>query len=234
MNNRKEEFFSLIKDFEKHGVLKNFIIIGSWAKVIYMENYPIKKALLNTVDIDFTLIDPKGSFEVSVNRILIKNEYRPEHTVFSKSITYFPDSENKQLKIDFLCPFKRNVLEPKNVKGLNIIVTPLTYQDILVNNSIELPYLGISIKVPSPEVWAIHKIAISRLRKGSSINENMKAKKDLVDTEALVDYFGRKVLDNYAEENFSGKFLKLYKLGMKKFSEPEYINENELDKGMEF
>ena len=234
MKELQDEFFLLLKSFEESKILDKFIVIGSWAKEIYMENIPIRRTLIKTLDIDFTLINPKGQYSVSVNDLLRVHEYKPELTIHSKSITYFPASESKKLKIDFLCPFTRNVTEPTNISGLNIVVTPLKYQDILVNNTILLPYKGMSVKVPSPEIWTIHKMAISQLRQGDRLHRLMKSRADLVSTRELVEHFSEEKLNAIVEERFLGKFLKLYQDGMEEFKDMELDMEKDLETGMEF
>jgi len=233
MKKLQEEFFLLLKSFEESKILDKFIVIGSWAKEIYMENIPIRRSIIKTLDIDFTLIDPKGKYRTSVNNLLKVHEYKPEFTIHSKSITYFPSSELNKLKIDFLCPYTRKITEPTNISGLDIVVTPLKYQDILVNNIIELPYKGLTIRVPSPEIWTIHKISISQQRAGDRLQRISKEQSDLESTKEMVEYFGFGKLESIAEERFKGKFLKYYKEGMEKLKSREIDLEIDFDNGIE-
>ena len=42
----------------------------------------------------------------------------------------------------------------------------LRYMDILLNNSTSVDYLGMSLTVPFPEAYVIHKMVINNQRKG--------------------------------------------------------------------
>lgn len=227
MKKLQEEFFILLKSFDEVKILDKFIVIGSWAKEIYMENFQIRRSIIKTLDIDFSLIDPKGFYKISVNDLLNKHEYKPELTIHSKSITYFPASESNKLKIDFLCSFTRKITEPTNISGLDIVVTPLKYQDILIDNIVELPYKGLTIRVPSPEIWTIHKISISQQRVGDRLHRIAKEKSDLESTKEMIDFFGSGKLDSIAEKKFKGKFLKFYKEGMGKLKSREIDLDND-------
>ncbi len=117
MEKLQEEFHLLLKSFDQAKILDKFIIIGSWAKEIYMENFPIRRSMIKTLDIDFSLIDPKGFYQISVNDLLKVHEYKPELTIHSKSITYFPATESNKLKIDFFGSGKLDSIAEERFKG---------------------------------------------------------------------------------------------------------------------
>ncbi len=234
MESLKKEFRELLMEFDKIGLLDEFTVIGSWAKEIYMENLPIKSSIIKTLDIDFALNNPKSPFTTSLNNLLLMMEYKPALTIHSKSVTYFPSSENRELNIDFLCSYSRKITEPTNIPGLNIVVTPLKYQDILIKNSVSFPYMGLTVKVPKPEIWTIHKISISQQRQGTKDQKLNKSMADLDSTRDLIDYFGLDKLNQFAEENFKGKFLNYYSEGIEKLKEMGLGIEQELDHGFDF
>ena len=229
MDKLQEEFLLLLKNFDRAKILDKFIVIGSWAKEIFMKNFPIRRSIIKTLDIDFSLINPKAFYHTSVNELLITYQYKPELTIHSKSITYFPATESNNLKIDFLCPYSRKITGPTNISGLDIVVTPLKYQDILVDNIVELPYRGLTVKVPSPEIWTIHKISISQQRIGHRLHRIAKEKSDLESTKEMIDFFGSGTLDSIAEERFKGRFLKFYEEGMQKLKSSEIDPDGDLN-----
>jgi hypothetical protein len=90
----------------------------------------------------------------------------------------------------------------------------------LLQNTETLKYKGISVTVPKPEYWAIHKIAISQLRKGE--NSKLKMMKDLTGARVIVNFIGEsKIL--IISKQFKGKFLKLFQKGWEIFTNPESL-----------
>jgi hypothetical protein len=91
-----------------------------------------------------------------------------------------------------------------------IVVVPLPFQKILIENSMILIYREISVRVPRPEIWAVQKIAISQLRTGK--DRKLKMIKDLEGAGIVIQSIGEKAVIIEAQK-FSGKFASLFKKG---------------------
>ncbi|UCH98668.1 MAG: hypothetical protein JSV88_12265 [Candidatus Aminicenantes bacterium] len=164
---------------------------------------------------DFSVARPHDISKISSPSIhVILNElgYMPHFSIIDKAEKYIPalESTGKNLNIEFLCDPGRHTKEPYKVKGLGIVTTPITYQRILLRNTETLNYKGIPVIVPGPVYWAIHKIAISQLRKGK--DASLKMMKDLGGARVIVNFIGEEEILSKSKQ-FKGKFLELFKKG---------------------
>ena len=211
----EEEFYTILSRFNRSGALKHLVLIGSWVLAVYRENYKIGNIQFTTRDIDFSVSrphDPAKTSDPPIHLILTELGYMPYFSIIDKAEKYIPalDSIERSLNIEFLCDPGRYTKEPYRVKGLGIVTTPVTYQRVLLGNTETLVYRGIPDIVPKPAYWAIHKIAISQLRKGE--NANLKMKKDLVGAHVVVNFLGEAQILSISYQ-FKGKFLNLFHKG---------------------
>jgi hypothetical protein len=211
----EKEFVALLKEFQQKGALEHLVLIGSWCLLIYREHYPISRFAFNTSDIDFSIHNPRDlrrSSGIALQESLTKLGYVPKSGILSKAEKYIPapDSEANSLSIEFLCEPGRNTLEPYHLPGLGIMANPVPYQKILLENRIPLIYKKISVQLPRPAIWAIHKIAISQLRKGK--DRELKMIKDMDNALVILSWLGKENVLQEADQ-FKGKFKKLFLKG---------------------
>ena len=202
-------------EIEKADILKYLVLVGSWVLMIYKELHKISGYQFTTSDIDFSIYRPQDLKTTNLSSIhvsLTKLGYVPKHSLFNRSEKYVPapDSEKNNLMIEFLCAFGRLHKEPFKIKGLDISTTPLTYQDILLKNTQQITYRGITVTIPEPGVWAIHKVAISQCRSGK--DSHLKMMKDLENASVIVGMLGKEIILRESKQ-FTGKFYKLFKKG---------------------
>jgi hypothetical protein len=211
----EKEFVGLLKEFQQKGALEYLVLIGSWCLPVYREHYPIPRFAFTTSDIDFSVRRPRDFRQgpgIALQESLTKLGYVPKSGILSKAEKYIPapDSESNSLSIEFLCEPGRNSLEPYRLPGLGIMANPVPYQKILLENIIILAYRKIPVQLPRPAVWAIHKIAISQLRKGK--DSKLKMIKDLDNAWVVLNWLGKEKL-LIETEQFKGKFKKLFMKG---------------------
>lgn len=211
----EKEFYSIIKGFHRNGELDHFVLVGSWCLLVYRNHYPISQFTFNTSDVDFSIYRPQDlqkKASVSIHELLLKMGYVPKFSVIDNAEKFIPAplSPLNNLNIEFLCEPGRHIQEPFRLTHLGITTTPLKYQKILLENSIRLTFRGLPIKVPSPIVWAIHKIAISQCRKGK--DAKLKQIKDLEGALVIVKWLGKESI-MMESKRFKGKFLRLFQKG---------------------
>ena len=80
----------------------------------------------------------------------------------------------------------------------------------LLQNTDTLNYKEIPVVVPKPGYWAVHKIAISQLRKGES--SELKMMKDIDGARVIVEFLGEDEILAIAGQ-FKGKFVRLFQKG---------------------
>jgi hypothetical protein len=211
----EEEFHTILSSFNRSGALTHLVLIGSWVLLIYRENYNIGNFQFTTSDVDFSIARPHDSSKVSspsIHKTLTQLGYVPHFSIIDNAEKYIPawQPAGNDLCIEFLCDPGRHTKKPYKVKGLGIATTPVTYQRVLVQNAETLNYRGIPVTVPQPGIWAIHKIAISQLRKGK--NSHLKMIKDLKGAQVIINFFGEEEILEISKK-FRGKFLKLFQKG---------------------
>ena len=52
--------------------------------------------------------------------------------------------------------------------NIGVSAQSLWHMDILSRNTVEVSYLGMTLLVPSPEAYAVHKMVINKERKGNA------------------------------------------------------------------
>lgn len=212
----EKEFVGLLKEFQQKGALEHLVLIGSWCLPVYREHYPIRQFNFTTSDVDFSIHRPRDLRRhpgISLRESLAKLGYVPKSGILSNAEKYIPapDSEANNLSIEFLCEPGRNALEPQRLPGLGIVANPVPYQKILLENRMTLIYKKISVQLPRPAVWAIHKIAISQLRTGR--DGELKMIKDMDNALIVLNWLGKDKLMLEAGQ-FKGKFAKLFQKGL--------------------
>jgi len=214
----EKEFAGLLKGFHKCGALEHLVLIGSWCLPVYREHYPIARFTFTTSDIDFSVRRPrafKSGPGIPLHELLIQLGYVAKAGILSKAEKYIPApaAEGNSLSIEFLCEPGRNALEPYRLPGLGIVANPIPYQKVLLENRITLTYKKISVQLPQPAIWAIHKIAVSQLRKGR--DNELKMIKDMDNALVVLNWMGKENLLLEAEQ-FKGKFKRLFLKGLQK------------------
>lgn len=91
-------------------------------------------------------------------------------------------------RVDLLTPiYRRSDTDPMPLANLQASATPLHYLDWLMHEAIPAVALagsGISIRVPAPERFAVHKLILAHRRHA---HDRLKRQKDLLQAKALMD-----------------------------------------------
>ncbi len=221
----EKEFLSILSGFNKSNALSHLVLIGSWVLPVYRENYDIGNFQFTTSDVDFSIArphDPSKTSQPSLHITLTQLGYVPHFSMTDRAEKYIPalESLGNSLSIEFLCEPGRHTDGPYRIKGLDVVTTPLVYQRILLQNTEVLNYKGISVTVPKPALWAIHKIAISQLRKGE--HAKLKMIKDLAGARVVVNFIGEPEILLISSQ-LKGKFQRLFQKGWNSFTNTNLV-----------
>ena len=155
----------VLRRFDKEGILKNLILIGSWSIYFYKAYFDSKTypTFIKTRDMDFLVpIPAKFSKKVDIFEIVKDLGFLE---VFRGSKGYIR-LEHPDLFVEFLVPERgRGSDKPYTISKLGINAQPLRYLDFLVKNTITVNFEGLRIKVPHPAAYALHKFIIFKRRK---------------------------------------------------------------------
>ncbi|MCP3900982.1 MAG: hypothetical protein GY707_14855 [Desulfobacteraceae bacterium] len=155
----------VLKELQEKGVLDGLVIVGSWCQYYYkilFDNAP-EIPLLRTMDVDFLVPNPsKFKNKVDVSGLLNQLGFDSDHDYIAGLVKYVhPD-----LEIQFLTPeLGRTKDKPYEIKKLNINAEGLTYMKMLQDYKFKMNHNGVSVWLPTPEAFCLHKILISKKRK---------------------------------------------------------------------
>lgn len=157
----------VLKRFERAGVLKHFIIIGSWSVYFYKYYFNLKNysTFIRTMDIDF-LIPIPARFHGNI-RILDLLEDLGFIEEYKGSKGYMKLS-HPDLVVEFLVPERgRGHDKPYSIPQLSINAVPLRYLDFLAENTISITAEGLRIRLPHPAAYVLHKFIVFKRRRNA-------------------------------------------------------------------
>lgn len=165
MEKKKYELcLEVLKRFSSAGVLNSLIIIGSWCTLFYKEYFSGVKYLpiVKTRDIDFLVPIPvKLDQKVDVPELLKDLGF----VVGFKGSKGYIKLEHPDLIVEFLIPEKgRGSDAPYPLPQLGLNAQALRFLNFLTQNTIRVDFEGISIILPHPANYSLHKIIIFQRR----------------------------------------------------------------------
>lgn len=156
----------ILRRFNKAGLLKNTILIGSWCGVFYGKYfYPSKgpnMASLKTRDIDFLIPVPsKITSKINVPALV---EDLGFSTILSSSKGYIKLS-HPDLILEFLVPEKgAGTDKPFPLPQLGMNAAALRFLTFLSDNTIRVKIEDFILILPHPANFALHKLIITQRR----------------------------------------------------------------------
>lgn len=103
----------------------------------------------------------------------------------------YRNPQDQELRLDFVTSATRGG-KPVTMKDLNLTLDPLKFMEFLLEGTIQGCVLGQAgaciVNLPAPERYAVHKLIVHGER---PVSERAKARKDLLQSAGLADYFLR-------------------------------------------
>jgi hypothetical protein len=153
----------ILSDLNEEGLLKDLILIGSWAEFLYEENNTIEgfSATTKTTDIDFLVPNiRKPRKKVSLPKILEKKGYELK----TERLTEINKFIKGEFEIEFLARQIGKPSKQEEVPSLGIKVETLKHMNVINKNVITVSHNDIKVIVPSPEAFVIGKMIINKDR----------------------------------------------------------------------
>jgi len=181
MERKNSLFFVTLHALHKTGVLKDIILVGSWCHYFYrqyFDNAPEIPAV-RTLDIDFLVPNPpKIKKEVNIPEILTALGFSPLHNYTTGYVKYV----HPELELEFLTPDlgKGKGSEPYRILQLHIQAQGLRFLNFLQDYVMKVTYKGITIQMPEPAAYVLHKFIIYKRRtKKEKRDKDLQAAKDI-------------------------------------------------------
>lgn len=149
--------------FERHGLWDDGVeLVGSWCFYLYQQRLGVKPYPFKTQDVDFLLPYPyRGHTKVDLidelMRLGFQHDFRPDGSIYLW---------NAELRIEFLIPqYGRGREGAVEIKPLSVKATPLRFVDMLLRYPILIDEGKITVSVPDPAAFCLHKLLIANRRK---------------------------------------------------------------------
>jgi hypothetical protein len=185
-------FFTILIRLDKEEVLRDIILIGGWCSLVYKEYFgnPVEISMQRTADLDLLIPNPPRIHkDVDVSLIL-------EELGFDRKVSLLDGYEkyvHPDLEVEFLTPERgRGRGKPYSIDKLHINAQGLRYLDLIQSYTMKISYNGISINVPEPTAYVLHKFIVSDRRK-----KQFKREKDIETARQLGEY----LLDQESQRN---------------------------------
>lgn len=149
----------IIKLFSQHGL--KVVLIGSYCLPVMKDELGLNLPTIKTQDIDFLVNVPYRGNEVDIESIL--RAFGFSRGFNSDSSSYFT---NGIFKVEFLTPEKgKGANKAVYIKPLQIGAVPLRYLQMLLEHPVKIEKEDYAFLIPSPWIFAYHKILVSGRRK---------------------------------------------------------------------
>jgi len=171
----------VLRRMKREGILEKIMLVGSWCVILYEDYFKGKSILpvLRTRDLEFLFPVPLNLDRKTDLYDLLKDlgfvlDYKGEH---GYTIFQHPD-----LILEFLVPARgRGSAKPFPLNQLGINAQALRFMDALARDPIQMQFNDVTVTLPHPVDFALHKLLIAGRRK-----EGAKAEKDRAQAIALL------------------------------------------------
>ncbi len=175
-------FEEVLKRLDDNSILDHVVVVGSWAIYLYTEYFRSTDyyPAIRTRDVDFLVQVPSRiSSKRNFNEI-IEDLGFVEELVGDEGYTRY---SHPDLIIEFLVNEKgRGYSKPPYIEKLGVTPQPLRFLDLLESGKLKVSFNGMTVTVPHPANFALHKLLISARR-----NENYKGENDRRQAIKLID-----------------------------------------------
>lgn len=157
---------SVLRRLDDAGVLPGVVIIGSWCVLFYERyfNTTDYRASIRTRDLDIAIpLPPRFARKVDLADQLGELGF----VVDFKGRDGYIRLLHPDLIVEFLVPERgRGTDRPFEVPRLGINAQPLRFLDLLLDDTILVSFQSVSLRLPHPANFALHKLLISGRRHG--------------------------------------------------------------------
>ncbi len=161
----------VLRRLEKDGVLQDMILIGSWCMPFYKDYFSDIDYLpaMKTRDIDFLIPRPEEiKSKADISEIMKDLGFIMGFHGRAGYIIL----EHPELAIEFLVPEKgKGTDKPVQLPLLGLNAQALRFLELLAQDTIDVKADGISLTLPHPANFALHKLIVSQRRRQTHKSE---------------------------------------------------------------
>ena len=161
---QQKEFLSFLKLLSDNDLLDHVMVAGSWAEFVYSQTGLLSgfDASLKTLDMDFLIKNlRRPARPVSLEMLASSAGYDVDHDVLYETTKIIT---NNNLEIEFLINQLGRGNSPVLKTNLGVNAQALRHMQIALNNAVTVSLFGMSVTVPKPEAYVLHKMVINEDR----------------------------------------------------------------------
>jgi hypothetical protein len=159
-----ELLYTILKDLQDAGVLKHVVVVGRWCQEFYRHHFENSFEIPATRTMDADILIPrrlKLAQPIDVHEIFRKRGF----VIETRSNSGFAKFIHRELTFEFLTDAGAKPEEAHHpIKDLNIVAQELHFMNIPLAYSMTVQYNGLTIRIPEPEAFALHKLIVSQRR----------------------------------------------------------------------
>lgn len=187
----------IFRRLDKVGLLKDVVLVGSWCTLFYKHFFdsPDYVSSLSTRDMDLLIAEPRTlKIRTDVAELLKDLGFVVGFTGSQGYIRL----EHPQLIVEFLVPERgRPINKPYRLPQLGLNAQALRFLEFLAQNTIQCKTDSITITLPHPAHFALHKCLVMTRR--------LKPEKQAKDKEAAIRIFNA-LIDSGQSDTISKAF----------------------------
>lgn len=224
MSNQSDLVYKILQSLEKAGILKHLIVVGSWCLYFYKLHFKETDILpvIKTRDIEFDVSNlKKSSTKFNIARLLKEFGFLEDFQSKEGFIRFV----HQDIIVEFLVPEKgRGSDAPYALPGYGINAQPIRFLNFLEEEVITVDYEGLSVNVPHPALFSIHKLIVSQRRPPTKPEKSENdIKQALAVWDMLVSMGEKEKIKKILSEIPKG-WLKLVKKALDKADEVDKLN----------
>ena len=176
----------VLRRLDNAGVLRDVVLVGSWCTLFYRDFFRTTqyRTSLKTRDMDLLIPEPSTiEAQTDVAELLKDLGFVVGFTGSEGYIRL----EHPELIVEFLVPERgRGSNKPYRLPQLHLNAQPLRFLEFLAQNTITADVEGVSVRLPHPANFALHKLVVlsRRADRAKQAKDREAAMKVL---EALID-----------------------------------------------
>ena len=182
-NDQVDLLLRILKRFSEAGVLDQCMLIGSWCLHFYRFEFSKTDLLpaIRTIDVDFLIHHPRQIKKPVDIPGLLKEEGFLSMMNFSNGLVRY---QHPDLLVEFLTPeLGRGYHKPRDVRPWQIQAQEIRYLNFLTAYPKKIRYQDMTVCVPEPAAFALHKLIVSSRR-----TKKDKREKDLTTAIGVLEF----------------------------------------------
>jgi hypothetical protein len=153
----KYPFLEILAELDQHNI--HPILVGGWVPTVYFEYlWKTQHKNIPTKDIDFA-ISAHQKTKIPIEKVLTSTNYTHRHLKTGHLKPYQLIFQGK-VPIDFLADKKHADYIHQLVVGKGLLLNVMTEYDFLLDDCISVCCDKLTIKVPAPERYILHKLQV--------------------------------------------------------------------------